>query len=560
MDCRTLKSMPARILALVLLLFTYLVPAAHAQERDVLDDYPVPNGRFFSQASGAGATSGYTITDDGRQAFFAEFARLGAVEALGYPASRRYEQGGFVHQATQKFLLQWRPEMNRVVFANSFDLLSAAGRDEWLRTQRMIPPPADNAADNGLPWPQVVQRHLAILDQNPTLKDAYLSAPDPVTFFGLPQSYADMGPAFVLRCQRVAFQLWKVPTSFARPGQVTVVNGGDLVKEAGLLPGDAVAPEATSSLLVAPPGGVLRPPADVVAAVRRVAEAGRASTVQVVAPSSEGMSRGTGIVLDTTHVLTNAHVVGNSSRVSIVLPDGRSVAAQAVARDQLADLAVVTAPLPAGAVQPAQLGDGKALQAGEYVVAVGYTPYFPTPPTTRIATYTGRDPNVVDQLLSDAFILPGDSGGPLFDLRGRVIGVNEAIRIAGRNAPQPLTGISIDVVAAAPLIQELIANGRVSRPFLGVASVSVTRPIAQRLGLAVNSGALVTEVVPGAPAASAGVREGDVIVAIDQDPVRSTRDLAVMLSRRKVGDQVGVTLIGEGGRRVVRVTLGSTPA
>jgi serine protease Do len=353
-----------------------------------------------------------------------------------------------------------------------------------------------------------------------------------------------------------------VQTSFARPGQVTVVNGGDLVKESGLLPPEATTPEPTSSVLVAPPGQVIRPPASVIASARAVSQGGRSSTVQVVAPvSASEESHGTGIVLDATHVLTNAHVVeGATTGVTVVLPDGRSVNAQTIARDTLSDLAVVTAPLPAGAVQPATFGDGRQLQNGDFVVAVGYTPYFPTPPTTRIGVYGGRDPDVVDQLKTDTYILPGDSGGPLFDLRGRVIGVNSSITIErGQNVTQPLTGFSIDITAAQPLIAELIANGRIARPFLGVSTVSVTPAIAQRFGLPAQNGALVGQVVAGSPAASAGVQSGDAIVGIDGEPVRSTRDLAVILSRHKIGDQVAVALAGPAGRRTPRVTLGTTP-
>src|SRR5439155_19394367 len=133
--------------------------------------------------------------------------------------------------------------------------------------------------------------------------------------------------------------------------------------------------------------------------------------VEVVAPIPRGISHGTGIVLDATHVLTNAHVIEESRQASVNLPDGRTLGVQSIARDSLTDLAVVTVPLPAGVVRPAQLGDGKALKEGEYVVAVGYSPYFPSPPTNRIGTYGGRDPDVVDQLRTDMLILLGDSGG-----------------------------------------------------------------------------------------------------------------------------------------------------
>src|SRR5207245_10821599 len=133
--------------------------------------------------------------------------------------------------ATQRFLLQWRPELGRAVYANAFDGLSAAGRDDWLQRERGIPPPDDWSGDRGLPWEQVVARHLALLDRSGPLRAAYLDAPDPVERYGLPQSFADVGPALVLRAQRAAFQLWKVQTPFARAGQVTGVLGGDLVRE-----------------------------------------------------------------------------------------------------------------------------------------------------------------------------------------------------------------------------------------------------------------------------------------------------------------------------------------
>jgi serine protease Do len=312
-------------------------------------------------------------------------------------------------------------------------------------------------------------------------------------------------------------------------------------------------------VLVAPPGEPITVPPDALVAARQVAQAGRASTVQVVADTSDGQSQGTGIVLDATHVLTNQHVVSDSDHVVVGLPGGRSVPAQAIARDQLADLAVITAPLPAGAVRPAQLADGKGLPNGQLVVAIGYTPFFPSPPTARVGTFGGVDPQVADLLRTDTFILPGDSGGPLFDLRGRVIGINEAIEIGRRNASQPLTGFSIDVAAAQPLVAELIANGRIARPFLGVQTVSVTPAIARFFGLPVDNGVAVAAVAPGSPAAAAGVREGDVIVGIDADPVRSTRDLASLLARHRPGDAVQLAVARAGGPARLRVVLGAPP-
>src|SRR5439155_2656910 len=179
---------------------------------------------------------------------------------------------------------------------------------------------------------------------------------------------------------------------------------------------DATTPEPAGSALVAPPGAPIQVGADLVAAARRAAAQGHISTVKVVAPLADGQSQGTGIVLDNAgHVLTNDHVVDGAQSVSVELPNGLSIPAVRVARDRLTDLAVLTVPLPPGIVQPAVIGDSQALRGGDVVVAVGYSPYFPASPADRIGIYNGRDPSA-DLLRTDTFILPGDSGGPLFDL------------------------------------------------------------------------------------------------------------------------------------------------
>jgi S1-C subfamily serine protease len=229
-----------------------------------------------------------------------------------------------------------------------------------------------------------------------------------------------------------------------------------------------------------------------------------------------------------------------------------------VARDRLTDLAVITAPIPAGAVRPATLGDASALKAGDHVVAVGYTRYFPTPPTQRIGVYGGRDADVVDMLRTETFILPGDSGGPLFDLRGNLIGINSSIRLS-RRASQPIVGMSIDAALAAPIVAELIEKGRIARPFLGVSTVSLTPALAGSTGLRTNNGALVTAVTPGSPAARAGIRADEAIVSIGGQPVRSTRELASQLTRHRVDEEVAVGLIGPAGPRSVRARLAETP-
>jgi hypothetical protein len=204
----------------------------------------IGGGHFYTQTNGGQTGKGYRVADDGTARFWSEFKRLGGVDGLGYPASRRFTWDGFVVQVFQKAILQWRPEVGQAYFVNVLDRLSAAGKDDWLFGARMTPRPLDPAPDTGLAWPQVVARHQALLDRDAAIKAVYFADPDPIARFGLPMSAEDMGPAFVVRCQRAVFQRWKSDQPWAKAGQVTVANGGDLAKEAEILPAEALAPEA----------------------------------------------------------------------------------------------------------------------------------------------------------------------------------------------------------------------------------------------------------------------------------------------------------------------------
>lgn len=218
----------------ILLASTVLV--APAQTFAQPEDFDIPNGHFFSQ-TGAGTGKGFTVTDEAGVPFWSEFQRLGGVQAVGYPISQRFAWDGFVDQAFQRVIFQWRPETGSVAFVNTFDLMSAAGLDDFLLTVRQVPRPgAFN--EGGKPFDQITAERLALLDANPAIRAAFFRAVgDPVQFNGLPTSTViDMGIVLVLRAQRVVFQQWKVDVPWASAGQVTVANGGDIAKEAGLLP------------------------------------------------------------------------------------------------------------------------------------------------------------------------------------------------------------------------------------------------------------------------------------------------------------------------------------
>jgi len=209
-------------------------------------DYDIPDGHFFTQTNGrplGASAEGFAVTDGGGVRFWSEFQRLGGVAALGYPVTQRFILDGFTTQAFQKGVLQWRPEVNRAYFLNTFDLMHDRGLDDWLLAYRQTPKPFDSSPDTGLPWDKVVARHLAFLDTNPAIKERYLSDPAWLDHYGLPVAHADMGNSFVIRAQRATFQYWKEDVPWAKKGEVTVANGGDLAKEAWLWPVEAVVPQ-----------------------------------------------------------------------------------------------------------------------------------------------------------------------------------------------------------------------------------------------------------------------------------------------------------------------------
>jgi cellulase (glycosyl hydrolase family 5) len=209
-------------------------------------DYDVPNGHFFTQTNGRGkdSASGFAVTDEGGVPLWSGFQSLGGVDVLGFPVSRRFQMDGFTVQAFQKAVLQWRPDQKSFAFLNTFDVLHDRGRDDWLAVYRQTPPPADTSPDAGLPFVRVMARHLAMLDKVPRpLTDAFLGDADWLDHYGLPVAVQETQNSVVVRAQRAALQYWKEAVPWAAKGSVSVANGGDLAKEAGVFPWLAVTPE-----------------------------------------------------------------------------------------------------------------------------------------------------------------------------------------------------------------------------------------------------------------------------------------------------------------------------
>src|SRR5579884_376362 len=230
---------------MVVIVATILVWPSALQAEPLDFDLPGGIGHFCTQANGEGGRggSGYTITNADGVPFWHVYRTLGGPDALGYPVSRRFLWDGLTMQAMQKVVFQWHPESRTVAFVNVLDRLHDLGKDGWLQVYRQTPPPLDTTPDSRLSWDQVMRRHWAFLDTNSQIRARYWQDSDPLAHFGLPMSFADEGSSFVVRAQRAVFQYWKEDVPWARAGQVTIANAGDLAKEAGLFPDLAVTPE-----------------------------------------------------------------------------------------------------------------------------------------------------------------------------------------------------------------------------------------------------------------------------------------------------------------------------
>ncbi len=211
--------------------------------------------QFFTETGGG--NGGYSVCDDSNARFLSTFRRYG-LQNVGYPISQRFMRDGFITQAFQKAVFQWRPDSNDVAFVNVFDELSGRGFDQRLLEVRQTPyqlPP--NWEGVNVPFEEARIMREALLDVRPALRRIYYGVSDPLLFFGLPTSeVTDMGNHYAIRLQRAVLQEWKENVPWARAGEVTVANGGDIAKELQHLPASALVMETAP-----PTGGTVGVPA-----------------------------------------------------------------------------------------------------------------------------------------------------------------------------------------------------------------------------------------------------------------------------------------------------------
>lgn len=266
---------------------------------------------------------------------------------------------------------------------------------------------------------------------------------------------------------------------------------------------------------------------------------------------------GSGVVLTPDgYILTNAHVVSGAERLEVRLADGRTVSARTVGEDPATDLAVVRADV--SGLPTAMLGNSDRLRVGQLVIAIGNPLGFEATVTAGVVSALGRSlrsdtGRLIENIIqTDAALNPGNSGGPLVDSHGRVVGVNTAI-IAGAQ------GLCFAVPAntASWVAGQLITAGKVRRVYLGVTGQAVPLPRAQVLSLRLEApgGVLVREIHPTSPAAEAGILAGDVILSVGGRPAQSVDDVHKALAPHRPGDEVSVQVLRGARTEEMRVTV-----
>ena len=274
---------------------------------------------------------------------------------------------------------------------------------------------------------------------------------------------------------------------------------------------------------------------------------------------------GTGFIIDGDGlVVTNEHVISGANSILVTLTDGRDAEAELIGSDSLTDLAILKIDLSDLTVAP--LGRSADLQVGETVVAIGHALDLPGGPTVTVGVVSALNRTLTnigsggatlsDLIQTDASINPGNSGGPVLDALGRVVGINSA----GIQGTENL-GFAISIDGAREIINELIANGRIERGFLGIVSATVTQSIARRFELPVESGVFIDQVSAGSAAAAGGLRPGDIVIGLAGDMIDDQGDLTRVLARNKPGAEVEVIYVRgeETEPQTTMVVLGTRP-
>ena len=284
-------------------------------------------------------------------------------------------------------------------------------------------------------------------------------------------------------------------------------------------------------------------------------------SIGVSTDKRRGDARGSGVVISSDgHVLTNSHVVHDAAGITVSLTDGRRFPASILGEDPGTDLALIRVEAPA--LPTARLGQSARLRVGQLVIAIGNPFGFQSTVSAGVVSATGRSlrsmaGRLIDNIIqTDVALNPGNSGGPLVDSRGRVVGINTAIFAMAQGI-----SFAVPIDTATWVIPELLARGRVVRGYLGFGGQSrqVDRRLARALGMSGERAIEVSSVEPNTPAAVAGLTPGDLVIALDARPVETVDDVHRILGPHAIGRTLTIAYVRDGRRMETVVTPREAP-
>ena len=273
----------------------------------------------------------------------------------------------------------------------------------------------------------------------------------------------------------------------------------------------------------------------------------------------EVQALGSGVIVDADkgYILTNNHVIEHADKITVTLEDNRVFDAKVVGADPDTDIAVIK--IDAKNLTALPLGDSEKLQVGDFVVAIGNPFGLDHTVTSGIVSGLGRarlhGQRFQNFIQTDAAINPGNSGGALIDLQGKLVGINSAI--LSQSGGNIGIGFAIPINMAKQVMEQLIKHGKIERGILGVRVQPLTPQMAEAFGVKQTSGALVAQVADGSPAEKAGLKQGDIITAVNGKEIERPQDLVNAIGLKPVGTKVELTIIRDGKELTKTATIGS---
>lgn len=281
---------------------------------------------------------------------------------------------------------------------------------------------------------------------------------------------------------------------------------------------------------------------------------------QLSDPDEKQFSLGSGVIVSSQgYILTNNHVIEAADEIEVALADGRKAVAKVVGADPETDLAVIKINLPN--LPSITLGHAEQAKVGDVVLAIGNPFGVGQTVTMGIVSALGRNHlgiNIFENFIqTDAAINPGNSGGALVDANGNLLGINTAIY--SRSGGSLGIGFAIPVTTVKMVMESIISNGQVVRGWIGVEPQDITPELAESFGLKTKSGAIIAGVLKGGPADRAGMKPGDILVAVDGKPVADTTDMLNQIAQLAPGKKAQMTVLRKDQQSILGITVGKRP-